>query len=126
MKIILTTTLPGLDAEVDPRFGRGTYLLLTDTDTLEWQAFLNPGADAPGGAGVKTVQFVTSHKAEAVLSGDFGPNAFDALKAAGVKMLFYGDCRTARDAVERFKNGQLQEAGQPASGVGRAGHRQEL
>jgi predicted Fe-Mo cluster-binding NifX family protein len=33
MKIVLTTALPSLEAEIDPRFGRAAYLLVVDTDT---------------------------------------------------------------------------------------------
>jgi predicted Fe-Mo cluster-binding NifX family protein len=83
MKIILTTASPCLDSEVDPRFGRGAYLLVVDTDTLEWQPHPNPGASTPCGAGIQAAQFVIDQKAGAVLSGDFGPHAFDALQAAG-------------------------------------------
>ena len=119
MKIILTATSPALDAEVDPRFGRGVYLLVVDPDTMEWEAHPNPGLNAPGGAGIQAAQFVTEHKAGAAISGDFGPNAFNALKTAGIAMYLYDDCRTARQAVERFQAGQLQQAGAPTQG----GHR---
>lgn len=111
MKIILTTTAPNLDADVDPRFGRGAYLLIVDPDTLEWQAQPNPGVNASGGAGIKAAQFVVAQKADAVISGDFGPNAFDALNAANVAMYLFGAARTAREAIERFKAGALERVG---------------
>jgi predicted Fe-Mo cluster-binding NifX family protein len=111
MKIILTTVAPTIESEVDPRFGRGAYLLVVDPDTLEWQAHPNPGASASGGAGIQAAQFVTEHKADAVISGDFGPNAFDALHAAGVPMYLFGSCRTAQDVIVQFKAGQLEQVG---------------
>jgi len=113
MKIILTTTSPNLDSEIDPRFGRGAYLLLVDTDTLQAEAHPNPGVTASGGAGIQAAQFVTDQKAEAVISGDFGPNAFNALQAAGIATYLYADCRTARQAIELFQAGQLQRVGAP-------------
>lgn len=113
MKIILSTTSPGLDADIDPRFGRGAYLLVVDTDTMQTEGHPNPGVNASGGAGIQAAQFVVDQKVEAVISGDFGPNAFDALQAAGISMYLYGNCRTAREALERFLAGKLQSVGAP-------------
>ncbi len=121
MKIVLTTAKPDLDSEVDPRFGRCTYLLRVDTETLEWRAFPNPGASASGGAGTLAAQFVASQNAEAVISGDFGPNACAVLQAAGIPMYLYGQARTGREAVERFKENLLTRASGP---TGPMRHRQ--
>jgi predicted Fe-Mo cluster-binding NifX family protein len=111
MKIVLTTTQPDLDAELDRRFGRCAFLLVVDPYSLEWQAKSNAGALAAGGAGVQTAQFVSAQKAQAVISGDYGPNAFEALQAAGVEMYQFGSCRTAREAVQSFLVGKLQQVG---------------
>jgi predicted Fe-Mo cluster-binding NifX family protein len=113
MKIILTTTFPNLDSGVDPRFGRGVYFLVVDTDTLEWQAYPNSGMGASGGAGTLAAQFAANQKAKAVISGDFGPNAYEALQAAGVEMYLYGTSRTVSEAVDRFKAGQLERLSAP-------------
>jgi predicted Fe-Mo cluster-binding NifX family protein len=116
MKIIITATSPTLDSEVDPRFGRGAYLLMINTATLDWQAYPNPGVTASGGAGIQAAQFVTSQKAEAVISGDFGPHAFEALDAAGLPMYVFGNCRTVREVIAQFKAGQLQRVGAATRG----------
>ena len=42
MKIVITAIAPDIDAQVDPRFGRGAYFLVVDADTLEWHAEANP------------------------------------------------------------------------------------
>jgi predicted Fe-Mo cluster-binding NifX family protein len=107
MKLIVTATDPDLDSELDPRFGRCSYLLIIDPHSLEWQAKSNDGAMAAGGAGVQTAQFVFAQQVDAVISGDFGPNAFEALQAAGLDMYQFGNCRTAREAVQRFLDGEL-------------------
>jgi predicted Fe-Mo cluster-binding NifX family protein len=113
MKIIITATSPTLDSEVDPRFGRGAYLLMIDTATLALEAYPNPGVTTAGGAGIQAAQFVTGQKADAVISGDFGPHAFQALDAANLPMYVFGNCRTAREVVAQFKAGQLQRVGTP-------------
>lgn len=116
MKIILTATTPSIDSQVDPRFGRCAYLLVVDTDTLQWEAHPNPGLNASGGAGIKAAQFVSERKIGAVLSGDFGPHAFNALQAASIAMYLYSDCTTVTQAIERFKHGQLGQIGTPSRG----------
>lgn len=113
MKIILTTISPDLNSDVDPRFGRGANFLMVDAETLEWQAHPNPGVSASGGAGTLAAQFVAQHKVEAVISGDFGPNAYQALEAGGVAMYLFGKSRTGREAIERFKAGQLERVSAP-------------
>lgn len=119
MKIILTTTSPDIDSAVDPRFGRGAYLTVVDGDTLDWKAYPNPGVGATGGAGVQAAQFAAAQKASAVISGDFGPNAFDTLQAAGIAMYLYPPgATTARSVVEQFKAQTLK----PAGAATRPGH----
>lgn len=111
MKIIISTVAPNIDSAVDPRFGRGAYLLVVDSATLKWQVHPNPGVNAPGGAGITTAQFAVEQKVDAVISGDFGPNALNALNAANVPMYVFGTTRTVRDAIARFKAGQLERVG---------------
>ncbi|OGN89600.1 MAG: hypothetical protein A2Y88_06795 [Chloroflexi bacterium RBG_13_48_10] len=122
MKIVLTTVSPDLETDVDPRFGRAANLLVVDTDTLEWKAESNPGASASGGAGIRAAQFVADQHAQAAISGDFGPHAFEALQAAGIAMYVYGDCQNAQQAIECFKAGQLQQVGGPTRGECDSGH----
>lgn len=108
MKVALSITSPSIDAPIDPRFGRGAYLLILDTETQAWEAHENPGASASGGAGIKAAQWITQSGAQAAISGDFGPHAFTALQSAGVAMYIYRDSHTALEALSRFQAGQLQ------------------
>jgi predicted Fe-Mo cluster-binding NifX family protein len=113
MKIILTATSPTINSNIDMRFGRGAHLIVVDPDTLEWQAYPNPGGGASGGAGTLAAQFVANQHAEAVISGDFGPNAYSALQAAGIAMYLFGASTTVKEAIEHFKGGQLERVGAP-------------
>jgi predicted Fe-Mo cluster-binding NifX family protein len=113
MKILLTATSPGFDSNIDPRFGRGAYLIVVDTDTLDWQAHPNPGVNASGGAGTQAAQLAANQQVKAVISGDFGPNAYNALQAAGIAMYLYGTSTTVREATEHFKAGKLESVGAP-------------
>jgi predicted Fe-Mo cluster-binding NifX family protein len=114
MKIVITTTSPDITAEIDPRFGRASHFLIVDPDTLEWQAIPNPGVTASGGAGIRAAQFICDQKVDAVISGDFGPNAYDALKEAGISMYIFGSSRTVQETLENFKSGQIEPLTAPA------------
>lgn len=118
VKIILTTIQPNLETELDPRFGRSAYLLVVDPHTMEWRAEVNPGAGAGGGAGVHAAQLVSKLQATAVISGHFGPNAYDALSAAGVEMYQFADCQTAREAISNYLEGKLPAISAATRGEG--------
>ena len=124
MRIAVTATGPDLDAQVDPRFGRCPYFIFVDTDTMEFEAVPNPYVSAMGGAGIQAAQLVANKGATAVLSGAFGPNAAQTLSAVGVQM-YPNVMGTVREAVERFKRGELQPAFQatapPFAGMGAGG-----
>jgi predicted Fe-Mo cluster-binding NifX family protein len=80
---------------------------------MKCQAHPNPGIHASGGAGSLAAQFAANQKVEAVISGDFGPNGYNALQAAGIAMYLFGASRNGHDAVENFKAGQLDRANAP-------------
>ena len=109
MKIAITSTAPDLDAEMDPRFGRAQYLLIVETETLEFEAIENPNIAAGGGAGIQTSQMIAGKSAEAVLTGNCGPNAYQTLSAAGVQV-YVGLSGPVRRVVEAFKRGELRSA----------------
>jgi predicted Fe-Mo cluster-binding NifX family protein len=70
---------------------------------------------ASGGAGTLAAQFAANQHASSVISGDFGPNAYNALHAAGIAMYLCGASTTVKEAIENFKAGQLERVGAPTS-----------
>ena len=124
MKIAISSMGTDLNAQVDPRFGRCQYFIITDPDTMEFEALANQNATSGGGAGIATAQFVAGKGAGTVLTGNCGPNAFNVLEAAGIKVMT-GVSGTVHDAVEGYKSGKYQANSQasvaPHSGMGRGG-----
>lgn len=112
MRIAITATGPALDAEIDPRFGRCQYFIIVDPDTMKSEALENSGAMAGGGAGISTAQMIASKGVEAVLTGNCGPNAYQVLEAAGIKVVT-GVSGKVRDAIENYKLGKLKTSSQP-------------
>jgi predicted Fe-Mo cluster-binding NifX family protein len=108
MILLISVQQPALTSQVDDRFGRAAWFVRIDTETLAWQALQNPGANNRGGAGVAAAQLAVDQKIDAVISGDFGPNAVTALHAAGIQMIrFPEDGLTGKDLVDLFLQGAL-------------------
>ena len=111
MKIAITTSGDSLDAAVDPRFGRAKAFILYDTETDEWSVLDNAqNLNAAQGAGIQSATAVVNAGAEAVLTGNCGPRGFATLQAAKVAV-YPGASGTVQQAVDAFKAGALQAAG---------------
>ena len=110
MKICVTATAGDLNAQVDPRFGRCQYFVFVDSDTMTFEAMPNEAIAAQGGAGIQAAQTVVNKGVDVLISGNIGPNAFQVLSTAGVKIAT-GAYGTVKEAVEMYKNGRLSETG---------------
>ena len=109
MKICISASTGSLDSQVDPRFGRCPYFVIVDSETMEFEALPNRAAGATGGAGIQAAQAVANKGAKVVITGNIGPNAFQALSTLGIKT-FVGASGNIRKAVEAYKKGELDEA----------------
>jgi predicted Fe-Mo cluster-binding NifX family protein len=112
MKIAITATGETMDSPVDQRFGRAAYFVVVDTETMDFAVIDNENVAAAGGAGISSAKAVVDAGAEAVLTGNCGPNAQRTLNAAGVR-LYTGVTGKVAEAVELFKGGKLTEAEGP-------------
>ena len=112
MKVCVTSSGAELNAQIDPRFGRCRLFLFVDTESMETRVVQNTSAAAGGGAGTGAAQMVADAGAEAVLTGNVGPNAYQALSAAGIS-IYTGLSGTCRSAVDAFKAGGLQAVSAP-------------
>ena len=110
MRIVISSQGEDLGAAASPVFGRCPTFVFVDADTMEFQALPNPAVSQGGGAGIQAAQFVVEHGAQAVLTGNLGPNAFDVLQAADVPGYLVSE-GTVRQAVEAFKANRLQPMG---------------
>ncbi|MGB6837181.1 MAG: NifB/NifX family molybdenum-iron cluster-binding protein, partial [Dehalococcoidia bacterium] len=114
MKVAVTSRGPDLDSEVDPRFGRCPLLLIVDTESMGFEVLENPAVAAPGGAGIQAAEAVAREEVKAVITGNCGPNAYEALSAAGIAVIV-GASGSVREALERYRRGELQTAGGPSA-----------
>jgi predicted Fe-Mo cluster-binding NifX family protein len=112
MKIAVTSTGKTLDSQVDQRFGRAAYFMIVDTETIDFTVVENENIAAAGGAGISSAKTIIDNGAQAVLTGNCGPNAERTLNAAGIK-LYTGVNGTVSEVVELFKAGKLTETTEP-------------
>jgi predicted Fe-Mo cluster-binding NifX family protein len=118
VRVAVTAQGETLESPVDQRFGRAKYFIVVDTEGGEFEVVSNEQSlNAPQGAGIQAGRIVAERKAEVLLTGHCGPNAFRTLAAAGVKVVV-GAQGTVNQALARFKNGELK----PAEDADVAGH----
>jgi predicted Fe-Mo cluster-binding NifX family protein len=122
VKVAVSATSGSLNAQIDPRFGRCSYFVIVDTDTMHVDTLQNSSQSAPSGAGIAAAQTVANHGVHAVLTGNVGPNAHQVLSAAGIDIRT-GAVGTVKDAVDQFMRGQLPQTTTPTTpmGVGTGG-----
>ena len=112
-KICITSEGNTLSSSVDPRFGRCRYFIILDTGSMEFEALENQYAESSGGAGIQSGQFLTDKKVSALLTGNVGPNAYQTLQAAGVR-IFTGVAGIVEDAVKKYTAGLLKQVEGPS------------
>lgn len=107
MKVAVSAEKRDLDAPINPRFGRCPFFIIVDTDDMSLEAFDNESIALSGGAGIQAAQFLASKGAEAIITGNIGPNAVSSLSAAGI-MVVTGQTGTVRQAIDNYKKGKLK------------------
>jgi predicted Fe-Mo cluster-binding NifX family protein len=113
MKVAVTSKGTLLESEVDPRFGRASYILIVDTDSFSFEAMDNSdNVNAFKGAGIQAATMISDKGAEVLMTGYCGPKAFATLEAAGVKVVSDISGKV-RDAVTAVKEGRVSYSATP-------------
>lgn len=108
MKLAVSAKGQTLDSELDPRFGRAKYFLLVDSEGENLEVVENrQNLQMPQGAGIQAAQTVVEKGAQAVLTGNCGPKAFQVLEAARIPVAV-GLEGSVREVITQFKNGKIQ------------------
>jgi predicted DNA-binding protein (UPF0251 family)/predicted Fe-Mo cluster-binding NifX family protein len=111
-KIGISAVSPEIASDIDPLFGRCRYLIVVNMETMAFEIMENSGAADGGGAGIAAAKNLVEKDIEAVITGNCGPNAYNALTAAGVKV-FTGVSGTVEEAVKNYKAGILVASYKP-------------
>jgi predicted Fe-Mo cluster-binding NifX family protein len=109
MKVAISATGNDLTASVDRRFGRCPWFLFVHGESLDYEAIKNKSADNSSGAGTACAQLVLEKDVDAVISGQIGPNAYEALKQGGVKIFVAPEGMSVSEAITKYQNGELRQ-----------------
>jgi predicted Fe-Mo cluster-binding NifX family protein len=112
MKICVTTSGKALDSLVDPRFGRAAYFAIVDSESMAFETVPNAAVSAMGGAGIQAAQTLAKKGVDVLITGNVGPNAFQALTSAGIKVIV-GASGTVQEVIEKYRRGELKETNSP-------------
>jgi predicted Fe-Mo cluster-binding NifX family protein len=104
MKVAVSSTGDNLDSQVDPRFGRCAYFLIVETETMAYEAIKNEYNALTSGAGIQAASLVASQGVAAVLTGNCGPKAAQALIQGGIEIIT-GQAGSIRDVVQNYIKG---------------------
>jgi len=83
MKVAITSSGNSPESLLDSRFGRCSYFVIFDTESLSTEFIPNPNKENIDGAGPASVQLVASRGVKKVVSGEFGSKVkalFDSLQ----------------------------------------------
>ena len=110
-KIAITVTGPdGVDAPMDPQFGRAPFLLLVDGRTHQaLETLSNDVSKVVHGAGTHTASVVAQNGVTDVISGQYGPKALAALEQLNVRMWVSPSGLSAGEALAEFIKGNLSQ-----------------
>ncbi len=107
MKVAITSKGEQLSSDVDPRFGRAPFIIIVDTETMDFEVLDNStNVNAFKGAGIQAATMVAGKGAEVLLTGYCGPNAFKTVTAAGMKVVS-DSSGSVEEVLSKFKDGKV-------------------
>ena len=121
MKIAIPSTGNDQNSEISPIFGRCPFFIIIETEDRRiknFKSIQNSAASAFGGAGIQAAQLIANEGVEVVICGSIGPNAFNVLTQARIKVIDGVFGISVKEAAERFLKGEIKEGGTPPSGPG--------
>ncbi|MEA1993879.1 MAG: NifB/NifX family molybdenum-iron cluster-binding protein [Euryarchaeota archaeon] len=126
MKIAVATMNGGLEDNVAAMFGRCknyTFVEIEGKKIANASVEENQFANAMGGAGIQAAQLIANKGAEAIIAGNFGPNAGQVFSQSGIKMITAQG--NVKDVATKYISGELtpSQAAPQASGISQASGR---
>ncbi|AVQ39456.1 diguanylate cyclase [Clostridium sporogenes] len=108
MKIAISSTGKTMENLLDMRFGRCEYFQIHDTESKEVKILENKGQNASGGAGIVASNQLVDEKIDVIITGNFGPNAFEIIEKAGVKA-YKCESISITSVIEKYNKGELEQ-----------------
>ena len=108
MKIAISVSSQELSDPIETRFGRAPSFVIYDTETKD-SCFIenSPNAALAQGAGMQTAHLLIKKGVSAVITGQCGPKAIQALQANGIS-IYCSESITVSAAIDQFDKGELE------------------
>lgn len=108
MKLAITAKGSTLSSPVDLRFGRAPYIIIVDSDTLEFEVCDNTSnVNAFKGAGIQAATMIHNKGAEVLMTGYCGPKAFQIIETANIKLI--SDITgSVNEAIDLYNHGDFE------------------
>lgn len=119
MKIAIASSGKNLEDFVDLRFGRCPYFLIVESETEEFEVLENKAGQTFRGAGITAAQMIADKEVDAIIAGNFGPNAVNVLTSSRIKIFGGVTGITIKKAIEKYKAGELKETTAVTTPAGR-------
>ncbi len=112
MKLAIPAAGQELEAPIARNFGRCDLFLVVDTEAWTVEIIVNTAVEEPSGAGVAAAAAVMEGGVQAVIVGNLGPRAAQALLSGGISV-FRGSDGSIREQVEACLAGRLEKVTAP-------------
>lgn len=117
MLICITAEQNTLDSLLSSRFERAGYFIFLDMESRELELVKNQKNIFSHS---KAHHLVAEKEPDLVITGNIEPEDYDFLKASGIKIFSGVFGASGRQALEKYRNGQLKETEKvPGAGRGR-------
>lgn len=115
MKLAVSSRGQSLQDNMDLGFGRCPGFVIYDTETQAAYYIDNSrNKDLSQGAGPSAVQLISSEGVQAVISGQIGPNALQALNKAQIEA-FASSASLVQEAIQAWERDELQHVSSATS-----------
>lgn len=110
--VVVPSEGAALASPVSPMFGRSRYFLIVDTNTGDTKVIKNEFRTETHAVGLRVAHLILNEKAGVAVARNIGPEPFNNLTARGV-VVYVGNPRTVREAVQQLTDGKLVRAQEP-------------
>jgi predicted Fe-Mo cluster-binding NifX family protein len=102
----------GLEDTISAVFARAPAFTIVDVENGEIKnvkIIQNQAMSAPRGAGIMAVQMLINEGIDTVIAGQYGPNAYDALQASGIRIYTFPAGTSIKKAIEKIIKGEIPQ-----------------
>ena len=83
--------------------------MIVNTKDQKLEILKNTAVRASRGVGISAAQLITDQKVQAIIAGNFGPNAIRVLQTSGIKLFTASQSTSIDKAISQLKKGNLKQ-----------------